>query len=309
MKVLCFLPDALNFQNKLGMITRSAGVGFQPCENDSKVYVFAEKETESNFFLFTDIRNSTLISDFSIKYPKCKIVVIMFEQINYQPLTFLHNKNIESFVATKSGEFDAIELITLLKKFDTKKTLDLENYLSFPAIFNEKIIKNSSDKKNALTLLEGFIIKISGISTRTTKYSQRICDLADEILLNFIFEENQRLKTHPRNQPFELNEKEEIKIKWGFDGEVFGLLISDPFGTLSKNSVLQFLYGKNKSKIHTVGNNFELAVQLIYERLHHYIVHVKNGEKSEIICLLRFDKRFIDFDNRLRSFHFFDLKD
>ena len=55
MKVLCFLPDTLNFQNKLGMLTRSAGVEFQPCITIDEVKVFAAQEKNQNFFLFVTI--------------------------------------------------------------------------------------------------------------------------------------------------------------------------------------------------------------------------------------------------------------
>jgi hypothetical protein len=115
LKVLCYLPEAIQFQNKLGMITRSAGVQFQPFDSESEIKIFAEKETEKDFFVLTDIRNLQFIHEFSNLYPESTIVVILFETTQPKNLTLLNNKNIESFVATNKGEFDAISLLTLLK--------------------------------------------------------------------------------------------------------------------------------------------------------------------------------------------------
>ena len=309
MKVLCFLPDTLAFQNKLGMLTRSAGVNFQPCENISEVYTFAEKETDKHFFLFADSKNAQFLYEFSKQYEECKIIVILLEAIQQQMHNFLDRDNIESFVATNEGEFDARELILLLKKFQSKKSLGLDKYLNFPAIYNEKKILNSSDKKSALTMLEGFVVKIGGKSSRTEQYSQRICDLADELLLNAIFDANPRMRDSHGNQTFQLNPEEMVKIKWGFDGEVFGLSVTDPFGALSRQSVLKYLDGKQKRESFSARYGGGLGVKVIYERLHHYIVNVRENKMTEIICLLRFDKRFKDFEKKLRSFHYFRIED
>lgn len=291
------------------MLTRSAGVNFQPCENESEVYLFAEKEVDKNFFFFADSKNSSFIFEFSKLYPECQIVIVLLDPLQQQMHNYLDRDNIGSFVATNNGEFDARELLLLLQKCQSKKSLSLDKHLNFPAIFNEKKIRTPQDKKNALTLLEGFILKIGGESSRTQQYSQRICDLADELLLNAIFDANPRMKDSPINQPFDLNEEEAIKIKWGFDGEVFGLSVIDPFGGLSRKSVMKYLDGRQKREHFSARFSGGLGIKLIYERLHHYIVNVRDKKMTEIICLLRFDKRFKDFERRLRSFHYFRIED
>ncbi len=303
------MPDSLAFQNKLGMLTRSAGVNFQPCENESEVLMCAENETEKDFFLFADSKRAPFLSTFSKQYPHSKIIVILFNSLQQQLHNFLDQENIESFVAAKDGEFEARELLILLKKFQTKKLISLDKHLSFPAIFNERKIQNPQDKKVALTMLEGFISKICGNSLRTEEYSQRICELADELLLNAIYDANPRLKEAPRNQQFELSMSEMVKIKWGFDGEVFGLSVTDPFGVLKRQALMQYFDSNQKKTPFASRFGGGLGVKLIYERLHHYIVNVRANKKTEIICLLRFDKRFKDFDKRLRSFHYFRSED
>lgn len=291
------------------MLTRSSGVNFQPCENESEVRMFAEKETDKHFFLFADSKKASFLYEFSKQYPECKIIIVLLEPLQQQMHNFLDRDNIESFVATNGGEFDARELILLLKKFQTKKLLSLEKHLNFPAVFNEKKVLNSQDKKNALTLLEGFIVKIGGDSLRTQQYSQRICDLADELLMNAVFDANPRLKTAVRNLPFELKPNEAVKVKWGFDGEVFGVSVTDPFGLLTRQVVMHYLDARQKREPFAARFSGGLGIKLIYERLHHFIVNVRANKMTEIICLLRFDKRFKDFDKRLRSFHYFRTED
>ena len=103
MKVLCYLPESLVFQNKLGMLTRSAGVNFQPCENEAELGAFAEKEKEQDFFLFADSKHAPFLSEFSKQYPKCKIIIVLLEPLTQQSQFFLDKENIESFVATNNG--------------------------------------------------------------------------------------------------------------------------------------------------------------------------------------------------------------
>ncbi len=84
MKVLCFLPDTLAFQNKLGMVTRSAGVDFQPCQNETEVFMFADKEKDKQFFLFADFKRLGILSKFSQQYKDSKIIIVLFDSIQNQ---------------------------------------------------------------------------------------------------------------------------------------------------------------------------------------------------------------------------------
>ena len=309
MKVVCFLPDSIAFQNKLGMLTRSAGVDFQPCKNEEEAKLFASKAKKDRFFLFADAKKVDFLKEFSFTYPESRIIVILQDTLQKVIPNLIDCANIQCFVATNNGEFDARELILLLKKFESKDYPGLDKHLGFPAIFNEKKIKNQLDKREALTSLEGFILKIGGNSERFHQYAQRVCDLADELLLNAIFDANPRLKENERHEAFVLQENESVKVKWGFDGEVFGISVADQFGTLSKKTVMQYLDENQKTESMGKRVSGGLGIKLIFDRLHHYIVNVKPGKMTEIVCLMRFDKRFKDFDSRLRSFHFFKVED
>lgn len=297
MKVVCFLPDSIAFQNKIGMLTRSAGVDFQPCK------------TEQEAKLFADARKVDFLKEFSFSFPESRIIVILQEALQKVIPSLIDCANIQCFVATNNGEFDARELILLLKKFESKDYPGLEKHLGFPLIINEKTIKNQTDKKEALTNLEGFILKIGGSSERFYQYAQRVCDLADELLLNAVFDANPRLKDITRNEPFELQANESVKIKWGFDGEVFGVSVADQFGSLNKKTVMKYL--DENQRTDPLGKRISggLGIKLIFDRLHHYIVNVRPGKMTEVVCLMRFDKRFKDFDSRLRSFHYFKIED
>lgn len=309
MKVVCYLPDSIAFQNKLGMLTRSAGVDFQPCKTEEEAKLFAAKEKLEKFFLFADAKKVDFLKEFSFAYPESRIIVILQETLQRVIPSLIDCANIQCFVATNNGEFDARELILLLKKFESKDYPGLDKHLGFPSIFNEKKIKNPSDKREALTNLEGFIIKIGGNSDRFQHYAQRVCELADELLLNAVFDANPRLKNHARHETFELEEFESVKMKWGFDGEVFGVSVIDSFGTLNKKTVMQYIDENQKTESMGKRVSGGLGIKLIFDRLHHFIVNVKPGKMTEVVCLMRFEKRFKDFDSRLRSFHFFVVEE
>jgi hypothetical protein len=309
LKVVCFLPDSIAFQNKLGMLTRSAGVDFQPCNTEEDAKLFASKEKKERFFLFADAKKVDFLKEFSFAYPDSRIIVILQETLQKVIPSLIDCINIQCFVATNNGEFDARELILLLKKFETKDYPGLDKHLGFPNIFNEKKIKSQIDKREALTNLEGFVLKIGGNTERFQQYAQRVCELTDELLLNAVFDANPRLKSMARNEVFELDENEAVKVKWGFDGEVFGVSVIDPFGTLTKKTVMQYMDENQKTESMGKRASGGLGIKLIFDRLHHFIVTVQPGKKTEIVCLMRFEKRFKDFNSRLRSFHFFEAEE
>ena len=192
----------------------------------------------------------------------------------------------------------------MLKKINKNSVLQLDEFLSFPNISDHKEIHSTEDKRIVLTQLEDFVYKICGKTERAHHYSQMVCELADELILNGIFNANPRLKNAKRSEPFQLNKKEFLDIQWIFDGEMFGLSIKDPFGKLSKKDILAYLDSKQKNDPLAKRISGGLGIKMIFERLHHYIVNVNPDKFTEVICLLHFDKKFKDFNNRLRSFHY-----
>ena len=261
------------------------------------------------FFLFADSRHYEFINDFSKKYPESKIIIILFESIYNQTHYYLDVNNIEGFVETNKGEFDAREFLVFIRKFQSHKRLRLENHLNFPALIKTKKIANKEDKNNALISLEEFVLNICGKGERSNYYSQKTCDVADELLLNAIFNANTRLKKCHTNNDYHLTDEEEIQIKWGYDGEVFGLSVIDPFGSLSRNTVLKYLDGKNKDEHFSMRYASGQRIKMIYKKLHHYIINVEENKMTDTIGLLRFDKKYSDFERRLRSFHYFKIED
>jgi len=304
MKVFSFLPNSLDFQNKLGMLTRSVGVDFQPCKTEEEAKIFAANEKNEDFFLFVDGEKTDFLKDFSHAFPKSKIVVILDETTQNNISPHISCENIFCYVATHNGKFDAHELIPILKKIQSKDHSGLEKHLGFPAVIHEKKIQNPSDKTAALSEVGEFILKIDGNSESSKQYASRVCELADELVLNAICEANPRLKHTSRETPFLLLESEAILLKWGFDGEMFGISVTDPFGSLTRKTVMQYLDINPKTKPLNKRSYGNLGIKLIFDRLHHFIVNVTPTEKTEIICLMRFDKNLKDFDKRLRTFHY-----
>jgi hypothetical protein len=96
-------------------------------------------------------------------------------------------------------------------------------------------------------------------------------------------------------------------VKWAFDGEQFGLSVTDRFGRLKKETILRYLDTTLDLGDVERRKSGGLGIKFVFERLHQFVVNVHSDLMTEVICLLRFERRLKDFDARPRSFHYFSI--
>lgn len=234
-----------------------------------------------------------------------KFIILLDESLQKIAPDIALNDSFHCFVAKNSGEFNLQELVFLIQKHQSREFSGIEKHLCFPSIVNKAVIQSSDDKKRSIAMLEDFVLSQGEHSERFQEYAHRLSELADELLLNAIFSANKRFSLEDRALPFTLENNEKVEMKWGFDGEVFGISVTDPFGTLSKESVLEYINSQKMPHSICTHSSAGLGIKIIFERLHHFIVTVDPHKSTEIICLLRFEKKQRDFDNKVKSFHYF----
>lgn len=268
---MCFLPYSQEFQNNLGKQCRALGIPFQPCQSMEEATVFAAREKDPHFIFFGDSRSYNALVDFSKIYPASKIVVVLQDSFQKMGSTLGVPENIRCFVSAPCTEADLRELILLLQKLHTNRHPRLEKYLGFPCVLHKEKILNSVDKKRALTSLEGFILNIGKNNELFAEYAKQSCELALELFPQ-------------KKDVFELGPDEIVQIKWGFDGDVFGLSIT----------------------IQTeLENQNQINIPFVFQRTHHFIINTLSGKTREMICLIHFEKTRKEFEDRLKSIHYF----
>ena len=311
MMVFSLMPNQFNTENKIGLLVRSLRYKFRACRTPQELYALMDEALRRNpdqkTLVFTSEEHAQSAIYFGNHYPGSALALILKNPLQKVAgdLTLCHS--VQFYVATQNSEFDPRDVLSLLRKYGSSDIAGLEKYLGQTADYHGFKITNSRDKEAVLQELEFFVTHFAGPQNknRTREYARRICELADELILNAIFDANPQMANHPRSLPFQLETHEAVQLKWGFDGDQFGISVADPFGLIDKDTILKFIDENNHNPDFFLQKSAGLGLKIVFERLHHFIVNVHPRQKTEVICLLRFDKRIRDFESRIRSFHFF----
>lgn len=308
MKIFSFLPDLVSAQNKMELIARTAEIEYRTFESrEALTLALAKVEPRTDTFVITGESEIEFVKDLSAVHPDCQVVIILTTPLQKLAKHVLDCLSVKCFVATQNNDFDARDMQTLIKKFKKEDYQGLERHLCFGTDISSQTVTDWVSKNDLINQVEGFVQSLGteAESRRFTEYSRRVAELTDELVLNAIFDANPRLSEHDRSLQFNLASDELVNIRWGFDGDLFGISVTDPFGRLQKETILKYLDESYTKKDIHLQKSAGIGLKVVFERLHQLIVHVTPGKQTEIICLLRFDKRFRDFESRLRSFHYF----
>jgi hypothetical protein len=311
MKTLCYLPHLLAIAiNDLSVVVRAAGCEFINCRTEAELYQHASTiHPNSRLALVTSQQDVALARQFNQRYPDHPILILIQSPLPQQSREIRECPGVHSFVAYNNSEIDPNDLTVTLRKIQTKSIFGVQRYLRYDCQTTKLEIASPEDKTYALQHIEAFVRYLGGDSpsSRFALYASRVSEMLDELVLNAV--------SHTCNRPlhevagfnFALPPSSAIQVEWGFDGEIFGVAVRDCAGTLRKEDVLTYL----DSALVLSANNEEhmshLAFKTIFERVHKFIVNVHPGFVSEVVAVMRFDRRLRDFDGRLRSFHFFTI--
>ena len=141
-----------------------------------------------------------------------------------------------------------------------------------------------------------------------------IRNVADELLMNAMYDaprdERGRFKytALPRSQNIRLAEHEAPTLEYGRDGDFLALGVSDPFGALNTQTVLDYLeqciYKKEQPFPQKPGGA-GLGLYKLFHAVDHLIFNVAPKKKTEVICLMK-RKSDVQFKPReIESLSFF----
>lgn len=312
MRALVFLPNLPKAnKNELNVVIRSSAISLVECNTAEEVFAHMnEPGTRSRrSLLITDESHSDLVEKFSNIYPTCLVILTIRSSIGELPLSLRDCLPVQCFVASNNNEFEPSDIQTIIRKFQTCDIFGLEKYIKNSCeIFRQDIV-NHLDKINTINRVGEFVTYLGGndVNNRFQEYSRRVCEMMDELILNAVFDANDRYKGQPHRSEFQLGFTDLVTVRWAFDGELFGLSVTDRFGRLKKETILNYL--DTTLDLGSVDNRESggLGIKFVFERLHQFVVNVHTDLMTEVVCLLRFERRLKDFDARPRSFHYFSL--
>jgi len=312
MRALLYFPEFSKANiNDLNVIIRSAGIALVECSSADQVFTLMSESVTSHrrSLLITDEKHHDVIEKFSKLYPNCLIILTIRSPIHDLPTNIRECLPIQCFVASNNNEFEPRDMQTIIRKFQTSDIFGLEKYIKGSAeVFRHDILSHQ-DKKHAIARVGDFVNYLGGNieNNRFHEYSRRISEMLDELILNAVFDANFRYKGQPHRTDFVLDHTDMVTVRWAFDGEQFGLSVTDRFGRLEKDTILKYI--DTTLNLGDVENRKSggLGIKFVFERLHQFVVNVHSDLMTEVVCLLRFERRLKDFDSRPRSFHYFSI--
>lgn len=214
---------------------------------------------------------------------------------------------VKYLISLESMDSYGRDLSILVKKFADGDILDLEKYLAFGCNVNKRTVVDASSKRAAVNELYAYIENLGdpGYNHPYTEYARRVSEMADELLINAIFDANPRFRGVDRSLPFTLATNENIEIAWGYDGEFFGVSVRDPFGKFACETILKYVAAQRTKDHMLEATSGGLGLKLIFEKAHKVITNVQRESATEVIALVRFDARMLEFERRKKSFYYF----
>ena len=205
---------------------------------------------------------------------------------------------------------DPVELLATVSKILTGDIFGVERYLAPGAEVNEISVTGSHQKKDVVERLEAFA-KESGCHVRE---AEAFAVAADEMVTNAVYnapvdrDGRPRYAALSRRERVTLEPHEAVTVRYGRDGRRLCLATSDPFGSLRPEVVLDYLckcFGRGEGQIDEKAGGAGLGLYTVLNLVHHFVLNIAPGERTEAIGLLEVSQSYRRFSTRAKAFNVF----
>lgn len=188
----------------------------------------------------------------------------------------------------------AEELTITAEKLIRNDIFGAEKYLLWGTDIKETIITRASQRGDLVHALSAEI-KSRGQSARVASMAMLV---ADELISNAVH--NAPRDEHgvfyrrelPREKDLELDERHQVRYRWGCDARYLAVEVTDSFGSLDRDTILGALA---KSNVRDSGEGAGMGISLAYRSCDHLVFNLAPGKRTQIIGLI--DVRFAPAQN------------
>jgi CRP-like cAMP-binding protein len=262
--------------------------------------IFCE-ETLADFFLWTQEQ-------------KFSGPLVLLQSLNFnfdllQKIEFVQNV-ISRDPEDRAGTVKS--LLTSLTKILHNDFFGLEKYLAWGTEVKSQAITKSADRQPTNDQMQEYF-KTMGIRGTVI---DRLQVAAEEMMMNAVYDAPQdatgkpKYNHLPRSMPVDLHEREFPTFKFGSDGNMLAISVTDPFGGIDRNLIAKYIkscYEGNAGSLNTGKGGAGRGLHQILESCDFTIFNVQPGKKTEVIGLFDIDASIQKKDTRPR-FQFFFAK-
>lgn len=226
------------------------------------------------------VERPDLISCVRRRFPATNFLLVSSSEDPAPPLQPLINDMVRHLAITPAlpggGTEEEFQLLPAVKNLVEGRPWEISDYLKPSTVVHEFTLFSSREKEELIRLLEGLI---KGDSPEYEMLRHKGALLADEMLENAMYgaprdEVGERI--FQKGEMRAILPGEEILFRFAFDGEILAMEVSDSWGSLSPNLVMDHLAGtREDGKSEENGGR---GLFIIWRFLDHFHVSINPGK-------------------------------
>lgn len=179
----------------------------------------------------------------------------------------------------------AEELTITAQKLIKNDLFGLEKYLLWGTDLPTTVITRASQRSTLVGELSEQV-RARGQSARVASMAMLV---ADELISNAVHNAPvdaagvHYRRDLARDQELELDERHQVRLRWGCDARYLAIEVTDPFGSLDRDTILTALA---KNDVRESGGGAGMGVALAYRSCDHLVFNLAPGKRTEIIALI-----------------------
>lgn len=264
-----------------------------------------DRYLDGDHFVICDVEN--LESESDLQNVNKSLLYVLSDRTNEENVNLLVKYHLQHIVGHNADTY-ANELICSLVKTEEGKIWGVGHYLEDDAAI--KVLSLSDSKftnemvKDALSHFD-----FKEYFNSPLEYIQV---MANELISNSLYKgpnrrrEAQGLSSPDRKTPVFLKGADLVQVTLAMDAKGVALSVQDSFGGLSYDILVQSLKRSFDEKTPMEKKDGAgLGLYLTFLHSNQFIINYRENFRTEVICIIERNKRYKNYKERIRSFHFF----
>jgi sigma-B regulation protein RsbU (phosphoserine phosphatase) len=263
-------------------------------------------EYKTNHFIVTD-RETFLARKTDFQSIDRNFLYVVSEGSDEENMKLVEQFELHHLVGLNEGVFGK-EVVCHIQKSFERRIWGLNPYLNESA---EVKILSLSDSKFTNEMIQEALehFNFQDYFSSPIEYIQV---MANELISNSLYKgpnkrrQEQGLDSPDRKSPVFLKGSELVQVTLGMDDKGVALAVQDSFGGLTYDLLISSLKRSFEEKtVMDKKDGAGLGLYLTFLHSNQFIINFRKDFRTEVICIIEKNKRYKNYKQRIRSFHFF----
>ncbi len=263
-------------------------------------------EYKDNHFVICDLASFTSMKK-DLKSVKKDFLYVLSDKTDEENMKLVEKNEIYHLVGLNDNIYGSELMCNLQKTFD-RKIWGLQYYMNDDS---EIKIISLSDSKFTNEMVEESLKNFS-FEEYFSSPIEYIQVMANELISNSLYKgpnkrrAEQGLETPDRKSTVFLKGSDLVQVTLGMDEKGVALSVQDSFGGLSYDLLISSLKRSFAEKtVMEKKDGAGLGLYLTFLHSNQFIINYRKDYRTEVICIIEKNKRYKNYKQRIRSFHFF----